>query len=229
MHYGTEAHFVERTRAARRVASIAFGLAAVLLLPILATYLPPLREPMARLRRDVRFGIRGEQERYVRRIQLEADQGRDNPVRELGKVQTRSERRGGTTEPRRATHVQADPEYRPPIEGEGESFENRLARAMARRSDVPIVLADQLVIDRLVRPVYPAEALEKNIIGRVAVLALVDTSGAVVSADVLTPSGSDQIDVAAASAVLQCRFKPYRVDGQAREVHVVMPFNFSIR
>lgn len=228
MQYGTEAYFLERSRAARRVSGITLVVATVLLLPMLASTLPPFREPMARMRRDMRFGIQGEQERYVRRIQLEANHGPDTPVRQLGSMATRAEQRGGTVNRRRTVRSDAEPDFRPPIEGEGDSFEDRLARAMARRSDVPIVLADQLVIDRLVRPVYPAEALERNVMGRVAVLALVDTSGAVVSADVLTPSGSDQIDLAAATAVLQWRFKPYRVDGQAREVHVVMPFNFSI-
>jgi TonB family protein len=143
-------------------------------------------------------------------------------------VESRASSRGGNPRATRAQRPGAMPETRPTIEGPGDALENMLARATARRSDVPVVLPDQLVIDKLVRPVYPEEAREKNIEGKVSVLALVDTTGAVVEVDVVGDSAHHLLEQAAVSAVWQCRFRPYRIAGKPREVYVVIPFNFTI-
>lgn len=228
MDHGSAGYFAERARFERRLSAITCVVSAVLLAPLVLSYAPLLRDPADRMREDLRFGVRGDQERYVRRIRLEAQPGRDASLRDLGRVVSRTARRGGDPRPRRPAKEAGRPEFRPPIEGPGESFENLLARALARRSDIPVVPPDQLVIEKLVRPIYPDDARERNIEGRVSVLALVDTLGAVVDVDVVGGSIHDSLVRAAVTAVWQCRFQPYRIRGKAREVYVVMPFNFTI-
>lgn len=228
MDHGSAGYFAECARFERRLTGITCVVAAVLLAPLALSYAPLLRDSSDRIREDLRFGMRGDQARYVRRIRLEAEPGRDAPRRDLGRVVSPAASRGGSPRPRRPAKVLGRPEFRPPIEGPGDSFENLLARALARRSDIPVVPPDQLVIEKLVRPIYPEDARERNIEGRVSVLALVDTLGLVVDVDVVGGSVHESLMRAAITAVWQCRFQPYRVAGRAREVYVVMPFNFTI-
>lgn len=228
MEHGSAAYFLERAHSARRVVLTALAVGTLLLAPMLFSYARPFRSRADRMRDDLRFGILGDQARYVRRIILEAAPGPDAALRDVGKVASRAERRGGSPRPRRPATEPGKPEFRPPIEGVGESFENLLARALARRSNVPVVPSDQLVIKELVRPVYPEDAREKNIEGRVSVLALVDTLGEVVEVEVVRRDAHESLIRAAITAVWQCRFQPYRIEGRPTEVYVVMPFNFTI-
>lgn len=228
MEHGSAAYFAERARCARRVALAACGVAVALLAPLLLSYAPLISAPAERLRENLRFGVRGDEARYVRRILIRYDPGRDAALHEVGDVVERSERRGGREGPRAPDTESGRPETRPPLAGPGASFENLMARALARRSDVPVVPPDQLVIEKLVRPIYPDEARDRNIEGRVSILALVDTLGAVVDVDVVPGPAHESLVLAAVTAVWQCRFQPYRVEGIPREVYVVMPFNFTI-
>ena len=59
-------------------------------------------------------------------------------------------------------------------------------------------------------------------------LGRVDTAGVVREAEVLTSSGEARLDHAAETAALQCRFRPYRVSGEAREVFAVFRYAFRI-
>lgn len=228
MDHGSAGYFAECVRFERRLTGITCAVAAVLLAPLALSYAPLLRDPSDRFREDLRFGMLGDQARYVRRIRLEAEPGRDAAHRDLGRVVSPVASRGGSPRPRRPAPEVGRPEFRPPIEGPGDSFENLLARALARRSDIPVVPPDQLVIEKLVRPIYPEDARERNIEGRVSVLALIDTLGLVVDVDVVGGSVHESLMRAAITAVWQCRFQPYRIAGRAREVYVVMPFNFTI-
>ena len=228
MLHGSAAYFRGRAAARRRVAVFAAVLGAVLAAALLGTMLPPLHRAIERLDREVRFGYLSDQERVVRHITLDADPGPDRALRDVGRVVMRSEQKGGTPAPTHPRAGEATPDQRPPVVGPGESFEDRVARALARHSDVPLVLQDQLIVDTLVRPVYPEDARERNIEGRVAILALVDTTGAVADVSVVSPSGFDPLDRAAISAVWQCRFRPYHESGVVKEVYVLIPFNFSM-
>jgi TonB family protein len=227
MLHGSEAYFRERASARRRVAATAAVLGAALFALLLATLAPPFKKNIEHLDLMVRFGYLSDQEHVVRRILLEADPGPDRALRDVGHVSVRPAQKGGAPTPISRPSV-ARPETRPPVIGPGESFEDRVARALARHSDVPLVMPDQLVVEKLVRPLYPEDAREKNIEGRVAVLALVDTSGAVADVSLVSPSGYEPLDRAAITAVWQCRFRPYHEDGAAKEVYVVIPFNFTI-
>jgi TonB family protein len=228
MLHGSEAFFRERAETRRRVALFAAGLGLGLLAALLALLTPTLRPTVDRIDQAVRFGYLSDRERVVQHIRLEAEPGPDRALRDVGRVLEHSTLRGGNPKPELAHRPDAQPETRPRIEGPGESFEDRVARALSRHSDVPLVLADQLVVEKLVRPPYPEEARSKNIEGRVAILALVDTSGAISDVSIVSPSGDLSLDQAAVTAVWQCRFRPYRVSGVVKEVYVVIPFNFTI-
>jgi protein TonB len=116
----------------------------------------------------------------------------------------------------------------PAMDGLGESGHDLLSRALAEEGRVPIFQSDELIIEQLVRPQYPEDARSRGIEGRVAVLARVDTLGQVVEAEIMNASGELQLDAASRAAVLQCRFRPYRVDGAPREVYAVFRFAFRI-
>src|SRR2546422_833171 len=92
-----------------------------------------------------------------------------------------------------------------------------VSRALPSQSQVPIFQSNDLIIERLVRPTYPEDARDQGLEGKVAVLARVDTAGQVIEAEVMTGSGALQLDRAAEEAVRQCRFRPYRVAGEAPE------------
>jgi len=230
LHYGTEAWFAECARSRRRAALLSCAVALALLAPLVLLSLPAFEAPAESLRRSVRFGVEGDRVRYVRRILLETGSGSSPDAPTLENVDERSERRGGAPERARTGPHGAPPETRARrgVEGEGDAFENLRARALARRSDVPIVESDDLIIERLVRPVYPEQALERNITGRVAVLALVDTTGAVAEVEVVDGAADALLARAAVEAVWQCRFRPYRSEGRVREVYVVIPFHFTL-
>ena len=227
MEHGTEAYFVERARAARRVAVLNVALSVVFLGALLLAQLPAAQRVLRRPQ-ILRFGFAGPP-RYVELVQIEAAPSA-MPLRDVGRVRTRSSRAGsgeGTLKP----SPQADRarERRgPAAEGLGDSGHDLLSRALSQEGRVPIFQSDELVIDQLVRPQYPEDARNRGIEGRVAVLARVDTLGQVVEAEVMNASGELQLDTASRAAVLQCRFRPYRVDGEPREVYAVFRFAFRI-
>ena len=116
----------------------------------------------------------------------------------------------------------------PRVRGPGEAPQTLVARALAGQGRVPIFQSDELIIEQLVRPEYPEDARQRGIEGKVKVLALVDTAGKVVEAEVMTASGEPQLDRAAEVAVRRCRFRPYQVGGERREVYAVFVFAFRI-
>jgi TonB family protein len=228
MEHGVEAYFIERARATRRVAAInaALSLAAFALL-LLAQL--PFAQRVLRRPDVMRFGFEGPT-RYVQLVQIEASPGSAMPLMDVGKVNAHTTRGGGDEGAlKAAAHARPRRDRRgPSTEGIGEAEEDLLARALANQGRVPIFQSDELVIETLVRPQYPEDAHNRGIEGRVAVLAHVDTLGHVVEAEVMNASGEPQLDDASKVAVLQCRFRPYRVDGAAREVYAVFRFAFRI-
>jgi TonB family protein len=93
---------------------------------------------------------------------------------------------------------------------------------------VPVFQSEELIIDRLVKPDYPASLLARDVEGKVTVQALVDTVGQVVDVQVVASTGETLFEQAARDAVWQCRFRPYRRGGEASEVYAVFRFSFKI-
>jgi TonB family protein len=60
------------------------------------------------------------------------------------------------------------------------------------------------------------------------VQALIDTVGRVIDVEVVGSTGETLFEQAATTAVLQYRFRPYRLGGEVREVYAVVRFAFRI-
>jgi TonB family protein len=227
MAHGIDSHFAERARNARRLSFLAATLGFILYASMGGL------ESMPAVRRVVndpmRFGFEGP-EQYVRRITLQRPPGEAQTLRDLGQVLERSTQRGGGRTPVASGTKAAQPVKHSPILGPGDSPEDLIARAFSRRADVPVMLSQDLVIEKLVRPAYPEHAYQHDIEGRVAVMALVDTSGRVIEVQVVANDAlaGREFGAAASDAVWRCEFRPYRVEGKVREVYAMFRFNFTI-
>jgi TonB family protein len=229
MAHGTQTYFAERARNARRLSLIAAATGLVLLASLSLTRIPPFRRVVRWVNDPMRFGFEG-QDQYVRRITLSQAPADAQTLRNLGAVLERSVRRGGAPSPIASATRAAEPATRSPALGPGDAPEDLLARAFSRRADVPVLQSQELVIEKLVRPAYPEHAYAHDIEGRVAVMALVDTTGHVAEVQVLASDAlaRREFGPAASDAVWRCVFRPYRVAGKVREVYAMFRFNFTI-
>lgn len=227
MVHGTEGFFHERARAARRVAllSAALGVLGFLALLLLGAH-PALRRA---LNDPKRFGFEGS-EQIVRRIQLQAvgGAGPSHPAPVMNRVVVRRGRQGDGGLPRASLERASgkNPGFQRPELGESDF--DLLTRAMRRTGGVPVFRSQDLVIEQLVEPEYPPVARDRGIEGRVALLARVDTTGAVVNVEVVSVGDERMLVDAATAAVLQCRFRPYQVDGRSKEVYAMFRFAFRL-
>ena len=230
MAHGTQSYFAERARNARRLSLIAAVSGLALLASLGLSRLPPFRGMVDAVNNPVRFGFEGP-EQYVRRITLTQPPGEAQTLRNLGAVLERSAHRGGAPAPVASASQPAEPERRSRVLGPGDAPEDLLARAFSRRADVPVMQSQDLIIEKLVRPAYPEHAYQHDIEGRVAVMALVDTTGHVAEVQVLASDAlaRREFGPAASDAVWRCVFRPYRPGGKAaREVYAMFRFNFTI-
>lgn len=78
-----------------------------------------------------------------------------------------------------------------------------------------------------VKPVYPAEAMEKKIEGIVVMETMADEQGKVRSIRIVS-SPSQLLNVAALSAVKQWEYEPYIVDGKAKPIVFTVTVTFSL-
>ena len=227
MHYGIDFWIRERRLALRRVALHTLAIETCLLAAVLALQIPAIRSWVRPARRIVRFGYEGP-DRYVERIQLQT-QGRDQlPMVDLGHVAQMPARQGGggldparATSRKRSTRVSRLP-------GPGEDDVTRIAESRARMASVPLVQSSELVIESMVQPEYPEVLHQQGIEGRVAVMALIDTTGTVADVSVVSPSGHEQFEQSAMLAVKQSKFRPYRAEGATQEVYALIRYRFRI-
>lgn len=77
-----------------------------------------------------------------------------------------------------------------------------------------------------VAPKYPAAALEKNIQGKVIMMAFVDKKGCVSHTKVF--KGDPILAQAAETAMKQWRFQPYRIAGKRQSILFTVAFNFTM-
>ena len=88
--------------------------------------------------------------------------------------------------------------------------------------------SEDLVVENLVRPEYPEEARANDIEGLVELVALVDTTGGVVQVEIIGGSRNPLLDHAATTAVLQCRYRPYRVRENVERVWAYFRITFRL-
>lgn len=229
MRPGIARHDEEWARFWRRLSAVTATASVLFALPFLWL----LRSPAARdaLNDPKRFGFAGP-EQYVRRIQLTvlgAPRGSKNDSRMVRSDALAVQRRGGAALPTLSdagmTPAPAPRPFRAP--GTGDSEEDILARAMLRAGDTPLFQSRELVVVELVEPLYPSEARERGIEGRVAIMALVDTTGSVRQAEIVG-SADRVLERAAMDAVMQCRFEPYAANGRVQEVYAMFRFVFRL-
>jgi len=229
MHHGTQGYFIERARFERRLAVMMIGVGLALGASIWMATVPGLRDALERRLDLKRFGFEGP-DQYVRRILLE-NTGPSPPLTTPAITFVPRETHKGGAEP---LHASRRPNARPEtrrthVPGAGDSPEDLLARARLLFPRSAVVQSEDLVIERLVRPTYPPEAQDHGIEGKVALVAHIDTTGRVVQVEMMGSTGERQFEQAATEAVWQCLFRPYRVDGESKEVYAVFRFNFKLR
>ena len=220
--HGIDTYFHEYFAARRRVASVLLVVSGVLfvLVQILG------RRVSEDLADPKRFGFEGSKV-WVERIRLEELAQHEAPGFYVITYLTAEARKGSKRPANTTSHPNAEPvAKRSP--GEGESEYDLLAKARMLALEGPVVRSEDLVIEKLVRPEYPPEAREKNIEGVVEVLALVDTTGSVVQIQIVGGTREPMLESAAAKAILECRYRPYRVADQARQVWAAYRIAFSL-
>lgn len=84
----------------------------------------------------------------------------------------------------------------------------------------------RLVFTHFVQPVYPLEAMEQKLQGKVVVHLVISTTGDVLSTEPV--SGSPVLVQAAVAAMKKWKFKPYIHNGQPVQIGYKMPYDFAI-
>lgn len=223
LSHGIESYFRERTAQQRRVSWALLSVSAVLGLVI--TFAGRLLGETD-LGDPKRFGFEGPQQ-WVDRIRLEELAEREAPDYYAITYLTAESRKGG----HKPAQHRSDPTATPVVEkspGEGSGDYDLLAKARMLRLEGPVVRSEDLIIERLVRPEYPNEARENNIEGTVELVALVDSTGSVLQVQVVGGSRQPLLESAAAKAILECRYRPYRVRDEARRVWAAYRIAFTL-
>ena len=221
--HGIDTFFSEYLANRRRVATVLLAVSGVLLGLIL---LLARRAPEDDLGDPKRFGFEGPKQ-WVERVRLEQLAAEDVPGFYAITYLTAESRRGGKQPTNMSSHPQAEPMIQK-SPGEGTADMDLMAKARMLALKGPIIRSEDLIIERLVRPEYPSEARDKNIEGVVEVLALVDTTGSVLQIQIVGGTREPMFEHAAAKAILECRYRPYRVDDQARRVWAAFRIAFSL-
>lgn len=224
MRHGVEAYFHEIESFRRRLTVIGLAVAVLFLGSEWIAHRPAIVEA---LNDPKRFGFEGP-DQYVRHIMLEttANEERVGWNRETI-VPVEMHAGGGKEQP--AAHGQRPVPHVPGIgHGEGDDANDLQSRLRALALEGPVVRSEDLVVERLVRPEYPEEARDKNIEGTVEMVALVDTLGVVTEVHIVGGSRQPVLEQAATNAVLQCRYRPYRVKENLEQVWAYYRIAFSL-
>ncbi len=223
LSHGIDTYFGEFIANRRRVAGLLLGVSAMLSLLFVALGRPFTKEVLEDPRR---FGFEGP-EQWVERIRLEEMARHDSPGLFAITYLTAESRKGGRKPGNYSSHPQAEPVVKRTI-GVGEDEADVLAKARMLALVGPVIRSEELVIERLVRPAYPEEAREKNIEGVVEMVALVDTTGSVLQIQIVGGTREPMLEAAAAKAILECRYRPYRVADHSLRVWAAYRIAFSL-
>jgi TonB family protein len=225
MLHGTQAYFLERARCSRRTALTTVAVALALSAVLLAAQHPVFRRALDRW--PMRFGFEGP-EHFVRRVTLDTEPRAPLRTENGVRFRTRASSRGGRIEAENSRSPRARPETRQVRMGAGASEDDMMARARELHQSSQVFHSEELVIERLVNPEYPEEARAKGIEGPVVLVAHVSETGSVIGVEVMESDGERQLELAAAAAVWQCRFRPYQSGGRPQDVYAVFHFRFRL-
>lgn len=221
--HGIQHYFDELAAHSRRVAEVLLVVSAIggVIVAIWGRRMASevLDDPM-------RFGYEGP-EQWVERIRLEELSRQDTPGVYMITYLTLESKKGGKKQGERSSHPNAAASINNST-GLGDDDSDLLAMARMLAIDGPLVRSEDLIIERLVRPVYPDEARDKGIEGLVELVALVDTSGLVQQIQIVGGTRDPLLERAAASAILECRYRPYRVAEHTQQVWAAFRIAFSL-
>ena len=221
LSHGIDTYFGEFFANRRRVATVLLVVSGVLAAIIAIT-----GRRASEVIEAKRFGFEGPKQ-WVDRIRLEQMSTYAAPGLFQVTYLTAESKKGG----RKPQHISTNPQAIPVIDkevGNGEDQQDLLAKARMLALEGPVIRSEDLVIERLVRPDYPEEARDKNVEGVVELVALVDTTGSVEQIQIVGGTGEPMLEHAAAKAILQCRYRPYRIRDEARPVWAAFRIAFSL-
>jgi len=224
MRHGIDGYFREIAAFQRRLSAFGAAVCAAMFALLLVLHQPVIRDALGDPKR---FGFEGP-EQYVERILLEIR----GPEEQLGantvNVAPVSLREGGGRRASSPEGTTPAPEGERRGQGSGEDEFTLEARLRALALEGPIVQSEDLIVENLVRPEYPEEARQKDIEGLVELVALVDTTGRVVQVEIIGGSHQPLLEHAATTAVLQCRYRPYRVREDLEPVWAYFRIHFTL-
>jgi len=222
LKHGIDTYFGEFFANRRRVATVLLVVSAVLAIGVVIAG----RKASEVLDDPKRFGFEGPKQ-WVDRVRLEQMADQESPGLFQITYLTAESKKGGSKPRHVSTNPQAEPVIKKDV-GTGEDEADLLAKARMLAIDGPVIRSEDLVIERLVRPDYPEEARDKNVEGIVELVALVDTTGSVEQIQIVGGTREPMLENAAAKAILQCRYHPYRVADEARRVWAAFRIAFSL-
>jgi len=228
MIHGAQFYFQERRRNGRRLVLATLALHGLAVAALFTTRLPGVREHLNTPPRPiVRFGYEGPV-RVVETVVLSSRSGARPPLLDVGTVVARRGRRRDDGMTPADDLAQPGASRASSAIGMGDDEIVVVARSRARQARVPLVLKSDLVIESLLEPVYPEKLQEKGIEGRVALMALVDTSGQVADISIVGDSGFSEFEESAMEVVRLARFRPYEPAGRPIEVYALIRYRFTI-
>ncbi len=122
------------------------------------------------------------------------------------------------------------PEPRPLLEAQDpvEVLTSDNVQDAIRTTGLPVPAQSELEVLHVARPLYPREAVRREIEGRVTVMLLVGRDGSVSQTYVLDPGRFPLLETAAREAARRYVFRPYTVDGKTTPFWVRLPFDFHL-
>ena len=210
MRHGIDAYYEELERFERRRALLTLAVALVFLALLAVGHRP---EIVAALNDPKRFGFEGRDE-YVRRILLEMRGAQDSPgANTMSAAPVDLHHGGGNLKAVTGTRGIKPVDEHPKGPTMGDDATDLQSRLRALALDAPVVRSEDLIVEKLVRPEYPEEAHAQDIEGDVELVALVDTTGEVREVHIVGGNRIPSLEHAATDAVLQCRYRPYSLNG----------------
>ena len=224
MLHGIDAYFDEITRFQRRLAAFGIG---VSLLVVGTMFVLQRPEVAAALSDPKRFGYEGP-EQFVERILLEMQGEEEQLGSNAVNVAPVSKRSGGGQREPAQEGMKPAPVGPKVGQSSGDDEMTLEARLRALALAGPIVQSQDLVVETMVRPEYPEEARDQDIEGLVELVALVDTTGSVVQVEIIGGSRQPLLEQAATTAVLKCRYRPYRIHEDIEPVWAYFRITFRL-
>lgn len=220
LSHGIEMFFGELAANRRRVAGILLAISIAFAGAIWLSGRPLATDV---LQESIHFGFEGPEE-WLERVRLGQMASRESQGLYVITQLVTESRKAGKKIPNRTTHPHAEPTMRT----DQEAGDDLLAKARSLALVGPVVRSEDLIIERLVHPEYPEEARSKNIEGVVEMVALVDTSGSVLEVQIIGGSREPLFETAAAKAILERRYRPYRVADHAERVWAAFRIGFTL-